>query len=219
MKFRIRGKIMQGTDAEKAYQLILDKIIKAEMDPGSLIQERLLMDDLGFGRTPIREALKRLEVEHFVNVSPRRGMFVAPIDIIDINQITAVRLELETLGIRLAVEKATPDKIKVLDELADEVILDNLGSQYEMMDLDRNFHFQTYAMSHNKFLEADLKRYYFMSQRIWYYGLGTLKPIDIGINDHIDIVSAIKEKDTERAEEAIRRHISNFQKNIKLQLI
>jgi DNA-binding GntR family transcriptional regulator len=210
---------MQGTDADKAYHLILDKIIKAEMQPGSLIQERLLMDTLGYGRTPIREALKRLEVERFVNVSPRRGMFVAPIDIIDINQIYAVRMELEALVIRLTVQNATPEQIAKLEALVAEDVLENLENPYEVMELDRDFHFQTYAASQNKFLAADLKRYYFMSQRIWYYGLGALKPIDIGIQDHVDIVAAIKVGDTESAEEAICRHISNFQKNIKLQLI
>lgn len=210
---------MQGTDAEKAYNLILNKIIKAEMEPGSLIQERVLMDTLGYGRTPIREALKRLEVERFVNVSPRRGMFVAPIDIVDINQIYAVRMELEALVIRLAVQNATPGQIAELEALVDEEVLDGLESPYEIMELDRKFHFKTYAVSQNKFLQADLKRYYFMSQRIWYHGLGAMKPMDIGIQDHIDIVVAIKARDTKGAEEAICKHISNFQKNIKLHLI
>ncbi len=207
------------TDADKAYHLILDKIIKAEMEPGSLIQEPGLMDELGLGRTPIREALKRLQVEQFVTVSPRRGMFVTPIAIRDINHIYEVRMELEALVIRLAVGRATPDQLDQFELLVDEKQLKNLETPYEIMDLDRRFHFLSYEASQNQYLQADLKRYYFMSQRIWYYGLATMKPIEIGIQEHIEIVSAIKDGDENRAEAAIRKHIVNFQKNIKEHLI
>jgi DNA-binding GntR family transcriptional regulator len=207
------------TDADKAYALILDKIIKAEMEPGSLIQEPVLMDDLGLGRTPIREALKRLQVEHFVMVSPRRGMFVTPIAIRDINYIYEIRIELEILVIRLAVQRATPEQVDRLESLVDEENLKHLDSPYAIMDLDREFHFLIYEASQNHFLQADLKRYYYMSQRIWYYGLSSMKPIEIGIREHSEIVAAIKAGDSQRALDAIREHIYNFQKNIKEHLV
>lgn len=207
------------TDADKAYALILDKIIKADMEPGSLIQERVLMDSLSLGRTPIREALKRLQVEHFIMVSPRRGMFVTPIAIRDINYIYEVRMELEALVIGLAAQRATPEQVEQLEALVDEENLRRLNTPYEIMDLDREFHFLSYQASQNHFLQADLKRYYFMSQRIWYYGLSTMKPIEIGIREHVDIVAAIKKGNTQLAEDAIRKHISNFQKNIKEHLV
>ena len=207
------------TDADKAYLLILDKIIKAEMAPGSLIQEPVLMDSLGLGRTPIREALKRLQVEQFVTVSPRRGMFVTTIALRDINHIYEVRMELEALVIRLAAERATPAQIDQLSDLVDEENLKQLQNPYDIMDLDRKFHFLSYEASQNQYLQADLKRYYFMSQRIWYYGLSTMKPIEIGIREHVDIVAAIKDGNSQKAEQSIRAHISNFQKNIKDHLI
>ena len=65
------------TNADTAYEFILERIITAEMAPGSVIEERELMTLCDLGRTPVREALKRLQVEQFINVSPRRGMFVA----------------------------------------------------------------------------------------------------------------------------------------------
>ena len=207
------------TDADRAYALILDKIIKAEMEPGSLIQEPVLMDALGLGRTPIREALKRLQVEHFVTVSPRRGSFVTPIAIRDINHIYEVRMELEALVIRLAVERASPEQITQLQALVDEDNLAHLQTPNEIMDLDREFHFLSYEASQNQFLMADLKRYYFMSQRIWFYGLSTMKPIEIGIQEHVDIVAAIRGGNSQVAEDAIKKHISNFQKNIKDYLV
>ena len=210
---------MNVTDADRAYRLILEKIIKAEMEPGSLIQEPVLMDSLGLGRTPIREALKRLQVEKFVTVSPRRGMFVTPIAITDINHIYEVRMELEALVIRLAANRATPDQVRQLETLVEEENLKNLQTPYAIMDLDRKFHFLSYEASQNQYLQADLTRYYYMSQRIWYYGIGTMKLMEIGIQEHVEIVSAIKSSDTDRAEIAIREHISSFQKNIKEHLV
>jgi len=215
----IGNQLSNLTDADRAYVLILDKIIRAEMEPGSLIQEPVLMDSLGLGRTPIREALKRLQVEHFVTVSPRRGMFVTPIAIRDINHIYEVRMELEALVIRLAAERATPEQVYQLEVLVDEENLERLQTPYEIMDLDRKFHFLSYEASQNQFLQADLKRYYFMSQRIWYYGLSTMKPIEIGIQEHVEIVAAIRAGNPQMAEDAIRKHISNFQKNIKEHLV
>jgi DNA-binding GntR family transcriptional regulator len=207
------------TDADKAYQIILDKIIKAEMAPGSLIQEPVLMESLGLGRTPIREALKRLQVEHFVTVSPRRGMFVTPIAIRDINHIYEVRMELEALVIRLAVQRVTPEQLVQLEDLVNQDSLKSLTTADVIMELDRTFHFLVYQASQNQYLMADLMRYYFMSQRIWYYGLSTMKPIEIGIFEHVEIVKAIKAGSSELAEAAIRKHISNFQKNIKELLV
>ena len=84
---------MASTSADRAYQLIRDKIVTLDMQPGSVIQEAEMMTQLGLGRTPIREALKRLETEKLVEVTPRRGMFVAEIAITDLPQICEVRVE------------------------------------------------------------------------------------------------------------------------------
>ena len=78
---------MNQTNAEKAYQEIKKRIIKTDLSPGAVIQESELMNTLGFGRTPVREALKRLQSDDLVVVKPRRGIFVSELAITDLSQI------------------------------------------------------------------------------------------------------------------------------------
>lgn len=210
---------MSVTNAEKAYQQILAKIIQAKMEPGSAISEHNLMAELGYGRTPVREALKRLEAEMFVIASPRRGMFVAPITYSDINRIYEVRLELESIGIRLATERIVEAQLAALDTHIASYPDDNSQGIGYLIDLDRKFHFMIYRATHNAFLQADLQRYYFMSQRIWFYTYEHLSPEYIGLQDHPGIVEELRARNPEGAEKKMRKHNKNFQTHIKEYLL
>ena len=86
---------MKPTDAERAYTQIKKQIVTTSMTPGSVISEAQLIDELNLGRTPIREAIKRLQAENLVTVTPRRGMFVADITVTDLTQIFEVRVVIE----------------------------------------------------------------------------------------------------------------------------
>ncbi len=102
---------MSETAAEKAYQEIKNKIIRTELNPGSVINEGQLMEELGYGRTPIREALKQLQTEDLVTVKPRRGIFVSELAITDLTQIFEVRIELESLAAKLATQRIIPELV------------------------------------------------------------------------------------------------------------
>ena len=81
--------------AERAYLAIRDLIVSLRLPPGALINERRLIESLGIGRTPVREALRRLAQEQLVEVFPRRGMFVTKVDVRDLARISEVRAALE----------------------------------------------------------------------------------------------------------------------------
>ena len=212
---RKTSKTMDVTNADQAYEKILIKIVKSEMEPGSVIEERLLMEELGFGRTPIREALKRLANERFISVRPRRGMFVEPITITDINRIYEIRYELEALCVRLAVKRVKPEQIVALKTLLERAEAAQMVDVEEIIEHDRKFHFKLYQCCFNNLLIKDLRKYYNMSQRIWYSGLHSLEPVKFGWLDHVELVKAIEDKDEDAADEIMRRHISDFQKNIQ----
>lgn len=207
------------TNADQAYYLILNKIITAEMEPGSLIQEPVLMEKLDLGRTPIREALKRLETQGFVTVSPRRGMFVTPITMKDINWIYEIRMELESLAMRLAAERIKRKQLEALQQQVDYYKNKKKRTAEESVLLDREFHFTVYQATQNQLLINDLQRYYYLSQRIWYYGFNTLEPLAVRLTDHMDIVSAFKLRRKDIAVDTIRRHITQFQKTIMEHLV
>ncbi len=206
---------MNQTNAEKAYQEIKKRIIKTELSPGSVINESELMDTLGFGRTPIREALKRLQSDDLVVVKPRRGIFVAELAITDLTQIFEVRVELEALAVRLACRRITEDGLKRLESLAEQYADADTSIKEDMINLDGKFHALIREATHNRFLISNLEYYYNLSLRIWYLALPQAAAEEIDVIAHCDIYEAIAAGDEELAVERITKHIRDFHKTIK----
>lgn len=213
--FQKGGYQMTLTDAEKAYQRIKEDIVTLKMRPGALIREAGLMQELEFGRTPIREALKRLQTENLVIASPRRGMFVADIAITDLTQIYEIRVELEALCARLAAQRATTKQLHEMRALVEECQQADLDDKEQLMALDRSFHTLLGRASHNRFLHSELDRLTNLSLRIWYLALAFAQPEDFDIHAHADILQAIETGDEQLAESRMRRHIVHFHETIK----
>jgi DNA-binding GntR family transcriptional regulator len=206
---------MKPTNAEKAYTQIKGKIITAEMPPGSVINEAQLMEEFALGRTPIREAIKQLQTENLVMVTPRKGMFVADIAMTDLLQIFEVRVELESFAARLAAERITEGEISELQKLAQTYQEVDLSDREALLKLDGEFHATLANATHNKFLIKEIEHYYNLSLRIWYIALNQAKPDDIDIDAHIEILEAIQTRDAEKAGLRMRKHIQDFHKTIK----
>src|SRR5215217_2956221 len=107
--------------ADKAYVAIRDRLIMLAIPPGDPIDDDALAQDLGVGRTPVREALKRLEGDRLVVSYPRRGTFAIGMDISDLAHISEIRVQLEPLAARRAAERAPRATRAELDELASRV--------------------------------------------------------------------------------------------------
>ena len=202
---------MVVTDTQRAYERIKKRIITTQMPPGAVIQEAVLMTELGLGRTPIREALKILEAEKLVVVSSRRGMFVSGVSISDLAEIQEIRSVLDPLCVRLAVVRITPP------ELAEMRLLVEAGRApaekrdlTALMALDRRFHSLLAKSSWNELLATELDMLYNLSARIWYLYLDRLDQDDLPFDDLAEIVEALETKDVGRAERAILGHIRDF---------
>lgn len=206
---------MNLTDADKAYLQIKDKIITVEMPPGSVIQEAYLIEALRLGRTPIREALKRLQSENLVVVAPRRGMFVADVTIIDLPQIYEVRVELEALCARLAAQRITPEQLGELRCLVDEYQRSDSGDKELILSLDRRFHQLLAEAAGNKFLYSEVEKLYNLSLRIWYLAINSIQSQDIDADAHFEIARAIEIRDERRSEHRMRQHIRHFHDTIR----
>jgi DNA-binding GntR family transcriptional regulator len=208
-----------GTDSHKAYTQIKERIITTRMPPGCVIHEGELMRELGLGRTPIREALKQLEAERLVVVAPRRGMFVADVAITDLQNIHEVRLEIDSLCARLAVERITPAQLAEFESLVSELVAsESAGDQKQLMETDRRLHHMIAQAADNKLLLTEFEILYNLSLRIWYLYLDRLQPADLEIQAFTEILAAIKAQDAGRADQAMRRHILHFQDSIKQHL-
>ena len=140
------------------------------MPPGAVIQINDLMAELGLGRTPIREALKLLEVEKLVTVSPRRGMFVTDVSVTDLLQVHEIRMELDALCASLAVERITRSRAggDALPRAGARRRPRGTADQAALLELDRRFHALIGPAAHNRILQTETERLYNLSQRIWY---------------------------------------------------
>lgn len=205
------------TDAARAYRAIKEKIITLQLAPGSVIQDAELMEELGIGRTPIREALKLLEAEKLVVTVPRRGIFVASISITDLQQVIEVRLELEGLAVRLACERANSEDMVRLQRYYDRLASNDIQTlpTRERLELDRELHLALAGAAHNAFLSVEVERFYDLARRLWYYTLGRVRPSEVNLQGHQDIIRVVLERNAEEAERLIRQHILEFQQTVK----
>lgn len=202
--------------AEKAYYLIRDRIISLRLPPGATVDERALMVELGLGRTPIREALRRLADEKLVEVAPRRGMFVTHIDIRDLASIAEVRVEIEGHGARLAAKRATQAERDEATRLLTWLDARHaVADQTELMRFDQRIHRHVHRCSHNRYLAATLEEYFVLSLRLWFLVLERVTRLEQAVTEHRDLLAAIRDGDSDRAEAVLRDHVIGFEQEIR----
>src|SRR3989440_7602525 len=191
------------SQSEEAYTRILEHIVCLEMPPGSVVNESRLREELGIGRTPIREALQRLARENFVRSIPHRGTFVTDVNITDLARITEVRVVLEAHAARLATEKLTGADRESIEELLVQ-LQRQVTDQRDLMHLDQRIHRLVYRCSHNSFLEAPLERYLNLSLRLWYLVLDREVRLREAVDEHVELLKAVLAGDGDNAAESMR---------------
>jgi DNA-binding GntR family transcriptional regulator len=201
--------------ADRAYAAVRDMIVSLELRPGAVIDERSLMERLEIGRTPLREAVRRLAQERLVEVFPRRGTFVTGVDIRDLSSLAEVRTVLESHAAQLAAERATDDDRAELQALLDELPRSAALDPRELIALDERIHRQVYRCTHNAFLEASLEEYYVLALRIWFLALDRVERLDEAVSEHGELLEAIRDGDSPRAEKAMRRHVQGFEQAVR----
>jgi DNA-binding GntR family transcriptional regulator len=203
--------------AESAYRQVRDKLITLEIRPGAPINEGTLATELSIGRTPLREALKRLERDHLVVSYPRRGTFATMVDITELAQISDIRLSLEPLAARRAAEGATPAARDELRRLAASIAELEAGSSdpRALMRFDIAVHRAIYHAAGNEHLEDVLIRYDNLAVRIWFLVLNKLPHVSGHVTEHAELLHAIIDGDAERAAKLTHRHVTDFEQSIR----
>ncbi len=204
--------------AERAYVAIRRMIVTLALGPGSVINERELVEQLGIGRTPVREALRRLAQEGLVEVYPRRGMFVTDVDVRNLALISEVRAALEPEAARLAAERATDAERAELQELLDALDAGGADDQ-ALMALDERIHRAVYRCARNDLLEATLEQYYVLALRIWTIALDRQHELKDAVQEHRALLEAIYDGDGERAAATMRAHVEDFEQAMRRVLL
>jgi DNA-binding GntR family transcriptional regulator len=203
--------------ADRAYVAIRDQLIMLEIRPGEPIDDDGLARSLGVGRTPVREALKRLEGDRLVVTYPRRGTFATGMDITDLAHISEIRVQLEPLAARRAAEHAARHVRTELEQLA--VRIEDLDvsrvERDELMRWDLVVHRSIYRAAGNPHLEDVLVRYDNLATRIFCLFLDRLPTVDEHVGEHVELLRAIAAGDADRAEELAREHVVGFERTIR----
>jgi DNA-binding GntR family transcriptional regulator len=200
--------------SDRAYYQIRELIVTLQLPPGSVVNERELMERLGLGRTPVREALRTLAREKLIEVYPRRGMFVSSVNVRDLAGLSEVRGVLEAFAARRAAERRTDgdrgEAVALLAELRGVV-----DDEQRLMDLDQRIHRYVHRAAHNPFLESTLDSYYVLTLRIWILALPRVRRLSSAVQEHRELLEAIRDGDPDRAEDAMRRHVEGFERAIR----
>jgi DNA-binding GntR family transcriptional regulator len=192
-------------DTKRAYQDIREKIITLELEPGQPLDAGTLAEELNVSLKSVREALRLLVHDHLVEAPPR-GLYVADIDIHDLEKISDIRLHLEAFSAREAAKNATEDDLVVLEALCQE----HAEEFQQLLELDHKFHQAIAQAAHNKYLAEALEHYFGLSQRVWYLALPHLDFLPGAVETHIELVDAIQNKNSDQAENIMRSHIEEF---------
>jgi DNA-binding GntR family transcriptional regulator len=202
--------------ADRAYAELRDRIVTLAIAPGAPINEDALGRELEMGRTPVREAIKRLALENLVTVFPRRGTFASDINITDLAQISDVRVLLEGHAAARAAERLTPALRDELDAMIAKI--DNRegsGDADTLMRLDAEVHRFIYLCSGNVYLRDTLERYLNLSLRIWYLVLDRLPHLFDRVHEHRELLEAIRDGDADHARDIASEHVATFEAEIR----
>ena len=203
--------------SEVAYTWIRDRLVLLDLRPGEPVNEERIAAELGMGRTPVREALKRLESDRLVVSFPRRGTFTAEINITDLAQIFEVRRQLEPLAAGLAAVRADEPEREQLTRLLGDLEAPSSGRQTfrELMVADLRVHRSLYGATHNPFLEDTLIQYDNLATRIWGVFGPQLSGAGAHIEEHLPLLRAVIGADQHKAARLARQHVIGFEEAVR----
>ncbi|MDC7289093.1 GntR family transcriptional regulator [Blautia schinkii] len=197
------------------FNTLRQAILKGELKPGERLMEIALAERLGVSRTPIREAMRKLELEGLVVMIPRRGAQVANITEKDLNDVLEVRIALENMAIEKACKRMTDEEMGRLWLAAKEFERTMAeGDLVRLAEADVAFHEIIYQASDNRRLNQVLNN---LREQIYRYRVEYLKDEDtrnVLVKEHEELTRAIKERDVKRAQEISFEHIENQRKAI-----
>lgn len=195
---------------EVVAETLRESIVNGTLKPGERLMEIQLAEELGVSRTPVREAIRKLELEGFVIMIPRRGTYVADLSIKDINEVFEIRTSLDVLAAGLAVERITEDELEQLERLLVEIGELIEGNDIErIVEVDSQFHDVLYKASRNDRLVGiinNLREQFTRFRSISFQYPGRMK---VSVEEHRRLVEAIADRNTELAQQIAREHMEN----------
>ena len=205
----------------RVFQQIRENILSGKYKDGMELREILLGEELGVSRTPVREALRQLELEGLVKIVPNKGAYVTSINAKDIREIYKMRSMLEGLCARWATRNITDEQI---DELEEVIYLSEFylrkkydGKAAQMTEMDGKFHLVLYEAANSRMLGHILRDFHKYVQVARTMSVQSEDRARKSIDEHKAILEAIKAKNEDEAERLANEHIMNVIKNLHIE--
>ncbi|MGF6568357.1 DNA-binding GntR family transcriptional regulator [Paraburkholderia sp. GAS333] len=197
--------------AGQAYAFVKREIITMRLRPGEVLNEAELMARTGIGRTPVHQALHRLEHEGMLTIMPRKGVMVRPVSLDDVLAIIDVRLVNESYCVELAARHAQQPNYDAMQALLDRSDVCVAAHDVEgMMDIDREFHLAISAAARNPVLAEILRGLHERSLRFWFISLSAPHHLEDVHDEHLELFRLLRERDADGARQAVQKHIESF---------
>lgn len=200
---------------EVVFDALRSAITSGALQPGERIMENQLAEQLRVSRTPVREAIRKLEQEGFVVMVPRRGTYIADISIRDINEVFEIRTALEVLAAGLAAERIAEEDLEKLERLLVEIgELIDIGDNEKLVEADCRFHDILYNSTHNKTLAnivSNLREKFTPFRAISYAYPGRAKP---SLEEHRRLVEALAQRNAPLAQQVARKHMEKAEQTL-----
>lgn len=201
----------RDTRKRVAYNYLYNAIVTHELPPGTAIVEQEIADLLGISRTPVREALKQLEMEGLVRHIPLRGTFVAEISTQDVEEIFALRQALEILALHTAIEEITDEELEELERHLESLGPESLPESF--YNSDRKLHDLIVKHGRNRRLRIFYDMLNSQIERVRRVSAQKPNRLKKSRQEHLEIVQALKERDLQKAEELLRQHLRNVKES------
>lgn len=196
--------------ASMAYEDLKWKILNGEIGPGELFTEHSICELINIGRSPVRNALSRLQHDRLVDIIPRKGMLVRGISSREINEISQVRLAIEPMVAKLAAKNASDEDIEHLETLLTQAENAGLEDRKLAMRVDHDFHISLAKATGNQVLAEVISFVKKRSSTLWSRSIVTEKKMRSVQAEHRAILRAIKSRDAKKAVAAITDHITKL---------
>lgn len=206
-------------NSDKVYEIMKNRIIKLEYDPGQVLNEVELAKEFNMSRTPIRKVFQNLSNDKLLNVVPRFGAQVTPIDFKHMKYIFEITRELDPFAAKLAIERISCENTKELEEIVARLKKYDIHREYQSaINDDERFHNIIYSSCENPWLKDMLTTLHYHTERLWHYCEWYFDNMDLFANTLEKILEGIKEKDLEKVERYTKKHIDDFILKIKKEL-
>lgn len=200
---------------EIVFETLREAIINGLLKPGERMMEIQLAEELGVSRTPVREAIRKLELEGFVVMVPRKGAYVAGISMKDIADVFEIRAALEGLAAALAAERITEEELEHLERLLVKIAECNEANDLNsLVDVDTEFHDTLYKACRNERLIQIVSHLREQIQRFRTTSLASPGRMKYALEEHKKIVEAVSERNIELARAIAIEHIENAENSM-----